>query len=860
MKKTKDEIVLFLALILLVCLNGCAGMSPKQQLGINEYAAGNYQQAVKYLEEAQKEGDDNDELYIRLSDANFKLAESEYLKNSSVGKETKFDELLNGLEVASSYIKSSLGYLSKIPDIEEDKKNSEQKNELSQKISSYISEKTAEKERVLREVSKLRDMANSNSETAFSSFNDYLIYRPALTEVEEIFLFIEDRLYKDLETGGESKFNTQQIIVAKEYFEKLKKYFPQRTRGAEGLLTIKAYENYKNGKYRDAYANLLEIKKINAASAYLLKNESVFLKDLINNELLLIKRLEEDVAKLDALLGKRGDGKSKSSKASNSKLKQNKNLLQKIVLETDTVSTKDPMKLQLLIIDSYQYLLALPGISEEQKKNFSQKIVELRSKLAQRLIVRAGQLASTVRTNPDNAYPLIWNLLHWAWSFDPVMTEKQRALVSEAKTYLQNKGDLKVLLMIKNRPELFQGGSGGVPYELESLIKKELVQTPLPSDWPKGVTFHSASDILPMDYLYSLNGPQDLGITVAGAGAGAGTGNKFLQEKLINYDVVLWVNIMENRAEEYGLDRPSYRNSRYTSGTRMVDNPAWYTAQQEYNRAQQEYNNNYQMNQQLAGQCDRIGNIFASAICQGTVSTISSSGRDSAASRLNSTPRYVQENIYNDYTYRYYKVGVNISMRLDWQYIDRMNNISLPSKLLEYKISNKEGEIYEGAQPGDVNGVKNDRINVPDLSTEKKNGQGRILSDLKEEIKSVITKEKGLRFCHRAERLLQLQSTESKQSSPPSIPPYFALYQLCQLNLAVQLPLNEQNELLNAKKMLEQFYSITAEEVKKYSLSDDELTKISSGSVGGVGASTGSGAGAASNTSGDNPFIYSFAR
>lgn len=246
----------------------------------------------------------------------------------------------------------------------------------------------------------------------------------------------------------------------------------------------------------------------------------------------------------------------------------------------------------------------------------------------------------------------------------------------------------------------------------------------------------------------------------------------------------------------------------------MLDNQDWFAAQQEFNSAQQEYNSNYQNNQRMMNQCNNMSNPFAAGICQGAISGLSTGRLDRARATLNSTPRYIQENIISDYTYRQYKVGVNLYIRLEERLYDNRKNLLIPFKTMEYKVTRKEGEILEGVQPSDINGVKEGRFSVPELSNEKRLGQEKLASDLQADLNAVVLKEKGLRYCY-----VKGLKKESE---------VMASYQLCLLytkNIEEYKDKPEYQELLLAQKKLAQYYQLSASDIQKFALSEAELPK-----------------------------------
>jgi hypothetical protein len=197
------------------------------------------------------------------------------------------------------------------------------------------------------------------------------------------------------------------------------------------------------------------------------------------------------------------------------------------------------------------------------------------------------------------------------------------------------------------------------------------------------------------------------------------------------------------------------------------------------------------------------------------VKGINSSRLENARATLNATPRYIQENILSDYNYRFYKVGVNLTMKMNLMFLNLRNNTLSPTKNLEYKVENKEGEIYEGVQASDVNSLQNGSFNVPDLANEKYLGQQKLIQDIQTEIKDFVSKEKGIRYC----RVKANKSETQLMSSYQLCLIYSDNSQLLPVLSESRTPASEtleNSEISKAKKKLFKFYQMSEEDVQKY--------------------------------------------
>ncbi|MBF0314809.1 MAG: hypothetical protein HQK50_00495 [Oligoflexia bacterium] len=746
--------------LVLIAIGVSCGLTPNHQTGVNSFTAGNYEDAKNYLQAAKQEGQDDEELLLMLSDSKFKVAESEYQK-AQAAISSSGNDLTTILAHLTRAKEEAEGSLAELEQLSKDSKAAEAqqldpKRELLEKIKLAWEEKSKKRQEIVSTAHQLQAMANTkkNVEKTYVEFTATTApYKEYVPEVQESYLFIEQALINELEKNGFTALDSSQLNDARKIFEKLQNYFPSgngNLKAQEGLLCLKSQELYQKKDYRGSYEALLAAKRVNTNSPYVAQYAPKRLQEVIKHE-------------------------------TQQALRRSKN--------------KEKSVLSLFSsLDSYHFLLSLEGVSEEQKNTFTKEITTLRREVATTLVDRAKKMQQT-------APPLVWALLQLAWRFDPSVAEKQQPLMSEAIDWIKAKRELKLLVFVKSRPELAQ-----LPgYNSESKVKQQLIPPlPFPSDWPIPLTIKLAGEVLPAEYLATVNTTQDLATRAPAA----------IKQKLSESDALMWITILESKVEEYGQNQPNYKNSTYISGTRTVDNPEWFTAQQEYNSAQQEYNNNYQYTQQLASRCNSMSNAFAATLCNSSINAISSSRLDNARARFNSTPRYIQENISSEYSYRYYKVGVNVSMKAEVKYLDSKNQRSLEPKIIEYNIANKEGEILEGVQPSDLQGLKNGRNNVPDPQVEKTAAQNQLISDLQAEIKAIVAKENGLRFC--------LHATKNSHTSKKiANAPYLSNLQLCLLFSKNAQAAQEIEKLKEAQKELEHFLQVTPDDLQKYALHDN---------------------------------------
>ena len=256
------------------------------------------------------------------------------------------------------------------------------------------------------------------------------------------------------------------------------------------------------------------------------------------------------------------------------------------------------------------------------------------------------------------------------------------------------------------------------------------------------------------------------------------------------------------------------------AGTKSVDNPDWFAAQQELITAQQEYNNNYAQNQKALNNCNSMANAISIAVCKAEIEGSNNIKLDNAKNKANSVPRYLQEKIINDYSYRYFKVGLNILIKTQIHFLEQKSNIVTPLQSFEYQLKSKEGEIYEGVMNDDVNGLKNQKINVPDIATEKQTAENSIIINIKQQMQKTALNEKGMRYCHEANKLKKDASKSKK-----AMYSFLNNYQLCfYIKNESDLTKEEKEEFLEGQKNLNKFYQISPQEIEKFKFDDSKST------------------------------------
>jgi hypothetical protein len=762
----------------------CSSISPVHELGIKQYNSADYESANMSLEAARKDSPNNVELLLLLTNTKYQLAKANL---GAVDSLQKYDipGKIEKIKLSQEQLTAGISYFhaaeSKIKENEElsKKVNISESESLLKEVEQKLSKLTEDQERLLEKSNKLKEtVVNSQDpEKTYLEFQTIAPYQQYYGEVKEAYVKIQEVFYKFLSDRGwnalnnSKKDNKNRIKDAKFNFQKIVQYSegnsPEYSKlGKEGILSVDVFELYNQKKWLDSYKKLREIKELNSKSPYIEKYKSLVIINLIqevHNELKLAK-------------------------------KENK------------------ISLAMKALDDHIYLSDTKNIDEltdVQKEGIQVGIKELRVLISHEFISIVHVLKS--KENIASADALILNLLRWAYKFDPNSAKKLETLAEEVFKSVHEKGILKDMIFVKSARALQAGSSltTNSVFEFEDQIRHQLVDNFKAEEWPPQYSLASEKSILTTDYLFSLNNLSDLSKSPY---------NK--NQTLKDYDLITWISIEDFRVEEYGFNQPIIQNSKYVAGTKSVDNPEWFTAQQELLSAQQEYNGNYAQTQQMLNNCNNMGNAISVATCRGAVTGISTAKLDDAKNKANSVPRYLQEKIINDYSYRYFKVGLNISIKSQIQSLELKNNIISASQLVEYQLKNKEGEIYDGVMNDDVNGLKNQKINVPETASEKQNGENLIIESFKKEMQKMAIDKQGMRYCHEGKRL-----KKDVMKNKKSIYAFLNKYQLCfYIKKNSDLDKEEKEEFLEGQNDLSKFYQTTPQVISSFKFEDSTST------------------------------------
>lgn len=224
------------------------------------------------------------------------------------------------------------------------------------------------------------------------------------------------------------------------------------------------------------------------------------------------------------------------------------------------------------------------------------------------------------------------------------------------------------------------------------------------------------------------------------------------ENDLSNVDVAINGSMEHVEFIERGRDSPRRRSSKYISGTRQVNNPRYHEAEESYRSAEATYRSSYQLQEQVKRKCRELDNVFAKIACEATVSYVSSSSRDNAYAKWQSTPQYVDQNIISSYQYDHYTVSVNGQVRGNCTISDNLNRSQTKCTAINEKIK-REGTIIANAQTTDTEGIKNAEENVPDLNNEQEEAYKQISASIAAELLQNLSALRAERYCKLADNL-----------------------------------------------------------------------------------------------------------
>ena len=758
----------------------CNSTSPVHELGIKQYNSGDYEAANTSLEAARKDSPNNIELLLLLTNTKYQLAKANlgivdnFQKYDLPGKIEKLKIAQEQLTVGIAYFHSVEAKIKENEELSK-KVNISESEDLLKVVELKLSKLTEEQESLLSKSNKLKEniVSNQDPEKIYLDFQTIAPYQQYYSEVKETYVKIQEIFYKFLYDKGwnalnnskkdiknrikDSKFNFQKILQYSEgnsvEYNKL---------GKEGMMSVEIFELFNQKKWLDTYKKIKEMKELNKNSPFIEKYKSIVIL----------------------------------------------NLIQEVHNELKQAKKENKIPIAIKSLEDHIYLSDTKNIdelSDAQKELIKTGIKELRVLLSHEFIAMIQVLKS--KENIASSDALILNLLRWAYKFDPNSTKKLEALGEDVFKNVHDKGILKDIIFVKSGRTLQTGNSATTNsvFEFEDQIRHQIVDNFKPEDWPPQYSVASEKSILTTEYLFSLNNLSDLLKSPYNQ-------NQALKE----YDLITWISIEDFKIDDYGFNQPIIQNSKYVAGSKSVDNPEWFTAQQELLAAQQEYNSNYAQNQQMLNNCNNMGNAISVATCRGAVTGISTAKLDDAKNKANSVPRYLQEKIINDYSYRYFKVGLNILIKSQIQSLELKNGLSSLPQSVAYELKNKEGEIYEGVMNDDVNGLKNQKLNVPDTVFEKQSGENSIIDSLKKEMQKTALNKKGMRYCHEGKRLKK-DSMKNKKSMYA----YLNRYQLCfYIKKDPDLSQEEKAEFVEGQNDLNKFYQTTPQIIEGFKFDD----------------------------------------
>lgn len=276
----------------------------------------------------------------------------------------------------------------------------------------------------------------------------------------------------------------------------------------------------------------------------------------------------------------------------------------------------------------------------------------------------------------------------------------------------------------------------------------------------------------------------------------------------VNMAEVVIYNIVDKiDLKEKGRDIPRFKSSKYISGKRWVHNPAYDRAYKNWQNSERTYRMLRAQRQRALGACNESGNTYLRAICRGAVRSVSAYGKNSARSKLNSTPKQIAKNIISRYRYTYYQVNVAGSLKTRSIIFDKRNKKKLNAE--EFNLSvNKSGHINENVEMSDQNKIKNGYFNVPDLGMEKEELKKQVVKDMVARLSVIVKKHYYNRFCIAGEKAFKAKKYSKSVE----------YYSLCK-NLSEKIDPNIDMSLAESK--INDFVKISPEDAIKYGKSAD---------------------------------------
>jgi predicted DNA-binding transcriptional regulator len=202
---------------------------------------------------------------------------------------------------------------------------------------------------------------------------------------------------------------------------------------------------------------------------------------------------------------------------------------------------------------------------------------------------------------------------------------------------------------------------------------------------------------------------------------------------------------------EKGRDAPRRRSSKYISGTRQIDNPAYPLAETAYHEAEAAYNSTKTAQENLKRECRRLDGAMARMICEAGVSYVSSSFKDNAYAKWKSTPQYLTQNIISSYQYDHYTVTLNGLVRSKCALLDNLSRAESKCTAINEKFK-REGTIIANAQSTDTEGIRN-AVEAPDMVNELENAYEQVVKSISAELVQMVSAQRAGRYCKLAESL-----------------------------------------------------------------------------------------------------------
>ncbi|MCP4409624.1 MAG: hypothetical protein GY807_18115 [Gammaproteobacteria bacterium] len=441
---------------------------------------------------------------------------------------------------------------------------------------------------------------------------------------------------------------------------------------------------------------------------------------------------------------------------------------------------------QIQAFEQYAAILGIAATDPAMVAKVEQAMNMLRGSVSTNLISRAKDLR---KSNKYQYSAAILKLLQAAYRLSPPHAEKHTDIASFAWAITDEKKKLNLMIHFKDE-------SRG-RHNFAQLIGDELAASLEDADIAK-------LNIVHRDEL------QELVLNEESLAQGYSSRSREGID-LETAELIIFGKVLRNHFVETGRNMPRRRSSRYLAGTRQVDNPDWYRAKTNFEQTQQQYQQNRRQQEQIrANSAQQTGGNKWAAALSGLSAGLNEVSLNSARDQYYATPRYINEDVIQSYSYNEYTVKISGDVRVSYRFIDRRSSVASKWEVIK-ELSEVEETITEGVMETDMEGRKNRYGNLPDLFDEREKVQHKILREISTKVIGTLKEYHWKRFCDSGE----------KQHRRGNRDLALEYYSLC-----LEVARDQQGEAIEtASKNVADFIGISEPVLQKYALvkeRDDE--------------------------------------